>query len=200
MYGVRIEGYCLMTNHVHLVATPKREDSLGKAMGRTNLLYAQYINRKRLVGGKPFLWKKKGFPPHPLPKETKYSFFLGRGLGAPFFFRKKKGAPSKTLVPERLPSIECMGVAAAFGRIDSSPVRWAQKGDRPVCARASLRLRQSPFWARLRAPPCSTPCVSRTSPSGLTGKPFCCTMRPRLRPRTFALRQAAAARWRATPC
>lgn len=27
-YGVRIEGYCLMTNHVHIVATLKQEDSL----------------------------------------------------------------------------------------------------------------------------------------------------------------------------
>ncbi len=57
MYGVRIEGYCLMTNHAHLVASPKREDSLGKAMGRTKLLYAQYINRMHGCSG--HLWQNR---------------------------------------------------------------------------------------------------------------------------------------------
>ena len=27
-YGLRVVGYCLMTNHVHLVAVPDRSDSL----------------------------------------------------------------------------------------------------------------------------------------------------------------------------
>lgn len=56
-YGVRIEGYCLMTNHVHIIATPRREDALGKAMGRTNLRYAQYINRMHGRGG--HLWQNR---------------------------------------------------------------------------------------------------------------------------------------------
>ncbi|MCC6487965.1 MAG: transposase [Candidatus Hydrogenedentes bacterium] len=40
-----VTAYCLMTNHVHLVATPEREDSLSRALGRTHLMYAQYIHR-----------------------------------------------------------------------------------------------------------------------------------------------------------
>jgi putative transposase len=44
-YGLRIEGYCLMSNHVHLVAIPQEEDSLAKAVGRTHFRYSQYINR-----------------------------------------------------------------------------------------------------------------------------------------------------------
>jgi len=31
--GVRVLGYCLMTDHIHLVATPAREDSLNLAWG-----------------------------------------------------------------------------------------------------------------------------------------------------------------------
>ena len=58
-HGVRIEGYCLMSNHVHLVATPIGEDSLGKAMGRTNLLYAQYINQ--MHGRSGHLWQNRFF-------------------------------------------------------------------------------------------------------------------------------------------
>jgi REP element-mobilizing transposase RayT len=44
-FGVRVEGYCPMTNHVHLVVTPLQESSLPAALQRTNQLCAQYINR-----------------------------------------------------------------------------------------------------------------------------------------------------------
>jgi putative transposase len=44
-YGLEILGYCLMTNHVHLIAIPHAEDSLAKGIGRTHFRYSQYINR-----------------------------------------------------------------------------------------------------------------------------------------------------------
>ena len=34
-YSLSIDGYCLMPNHIHLVATPAKEESLAKAVGRT---------------------------------------------------------------------------------------------------------------------------------------------------------------------
>jgi putative transposase len=34
-YKLDLVGYCLMTNHVHLVAIPHAEDSLARAIGRT---------------------------------------------------------------------------------------------------------------------------------------------------------------------
>jgi putative transposase len=43
-YELEIAGYCLMSNHVHLVAIPHREESLAKAVGRTHFRYTQYIN------------------------------------------------------------------------------------------------------------------------------------------------------------
>jgi len=33
-YGLKLVGYCLMTNHVHILAEPAKADSLAKAMGR----------------------------------------------------------------------------------------------------------------------------------------------------------------------
>ena len=42
-HGMRVLGYCLMTNHIHLVATPAREDSLNLAVGRTHFLYTQSL-------------------------------------------------------------------------------------------------------------------------------------------------------------
>ena len=31
-YGLRVEAYCLMTNHVHIVVTPPQKDSLARAL------------------------------------------------------------------------------------------------------------------------------------------------------------------------
>ena len=42
-HGVRVLGYCLMTNHIHLVATPAQEDSLNLAVGRTHFIYTQSL-------------------------------------------------------------------------------------------------------------------------------------------------------------
>jgi putative transposase len=58
-YGLTVLGYCLMTNHIHLIATPWQEDSLARAMGRTDVLYAQYINR--LHGRSGHLWQNRFF-------------------------------------------------------------------------------------------------------------------------------------------
>ena len=54
-YGMRVHGYCLMTNHVHLVAIPDKEESLAKAIGRTHFCYSQYINRFHKRSG--HLWQ-----------------------------------------------------------------------------------------------------------------------------------------------
>lgn len=44
-YGVAVHAYCLMTNHVHLLATPVEADSLSRATRVVGSRYAQYINR-----------------------------------------------------------------------------------------------------------------------------------------------------------
>ncbi len=56
-FGLKIVGYCLMTNHVHLVATPSDELSLAKAVGRTDFLYTQYVNRLHRRSG--HLWQNR---------------------------------------------------------------------------------------------------------------------------------------------
>jgi putative transposase len=58
-FALQIEGYCLMTNHIHLVVTPQREDSLAQALKRVNQLYAQYVNR--LHGRSGHLWQNRFF-------------------------------------------------------------------------------------------------------------------------------------------
>ncbi|MBN1342768.1 MAG: transposase [Phycisphaerae bacterium] len=58
-FGLTVDGYCLMTNHVHLVATPADDDSMAGALKRTNQLYAQYVNR--LHGRSGHLWQDRFF-------------------------------------------------------------------------------------------------------------------------------------------
>jgi len=44
-YALELVGCCLMSNHVHIIAIPRTEDSLARAIGRTHFRYTQYINR-----------------------------------------------------------------------------------------------------------------------------------------------------------
>ena len=56
-FGVEVMGYCLMTNHIHVIATPFGEDALAKAVGRTHYRYTQYINR--FHGRSGHLWQNR---------------------------------------------------------------------------------------------------------------------------------------------
>ncbi len=56
-YGLAVSAFCLMTNHVHLVVTPETKQSLSKALGRTHLMYAQYVHR--LHGRLGHFWQNR---------------------------------------------------------------------------------------------------------------------------------------------
>ncbi len=58
-YSVSLQGYCLMTNHVHLILTPTTEMGLARAVGRTNLYYTQHVNRE--YGHSGHLWQNRYF-------------------------------------------------------------------------------------------------------------------------------------------
>ena len=67
-HGVKVLGYCLMPNHIHLVAIPAREDSLNLAVGRTHFLYTQYVNRLHDRSG--HLWQGRF---HSCPMDNAYT-------------------------------------------------------------------------------------------------------------------------------
>lgn len=58
-YGLTLLGYCLMPNHIHLIATPKTAPALARAVGRTHWRYAQYVNRRHQRSG--HLWQNRFF-------------------------------------------------------------------------------------------------------------------------------------------
>ena len=55
MYNVQIWAYCLMPNHVHLIAVPKTKDGLNLAIGEAHRRYTRRINFRE--GWRGHLWQ-----------------------------------------------------------------------------------------------------------------------------------------------
>jgi len=53
--GVEVWAYCLMPNHVHLIAVPGSEDGLGRAIGEAHRRYTRRINIREKWRG--YLWQ-----------------------------------------------------------------------------------------------------------------------------------------------
>ncbi len=58
-YQIDIWAYCLMPNHIHLLAVPHNEDGLAIGVGLTNQVYTRYLNRKYLRSGR--VWQNRFF-------------------------------------------------------------------------------------------------------------------------------------------
>jgi putative transposase len=58
-YDLDIWAYCLMPNHIHMVAVPGQNESLARLFNTVHMLYAQYFNRKRNATG--HLWQGRFF-------------------------------------------------------------------------------------------------------------------------------------------
>ncbi|MEQ8822043.1 MAG: transposase [Sumerlaeia bacterium] len=43
---LEVLAYCLMQNHIHIVAVPKQEESLAMALRRTHSFYSRYLNSR----------------------------------------------------------------------------------------------------------------------------------------------------------
>ena len=63
---VMIWSYCMMPNHVHLIAVPGTEDSLRKAIGEAHRRYTRYINFQK--GWKGHLWQGR-FASYPMDEQ-----------------------------------------------------------------------------------------------------------------------------------
>ena len=58
-HGLRIDAYCLMNNHIHLVARPEKKCSLERTLKPVFLRYAQHVNRRHKWGGR--VWQGRFF-------------------------------------------------------------------------------------------------------------------------------------------
>ncbi len=79
-YRLGIWAYCLMSNHIHLVATPQRPDSMARTLARTHLDYARYRKSWNVAAGisgrlasSPVLWMTNTFgEPWRIPSGTPF--------------------------------------------------------------------------------------------------------------------------------
>jgi len=65
-YSVEIWAYCLMPNHVHLIAVPDCAERLCRAIGEAHRRYTRQINFRENVNGKVKVyqfWENKNVPP-----------------------------------------------------------------------------------------------------------------------------------------
>lgn len=53
--GIKIWAYCLMDNHVHLIAVPQSKDSLAKGLGEAHRKYTRMVNFRH--GWRGYLWQ-----------------------------------------------------------------------------------------------------------------------------------------------
>jgi putative transposase len=56
---VRVLAFCLMTNHIHFIVVPERDDSLAVLFRRVHGRFAQYLNVRRHRTG--HLWQNRFF-------------------------------------------------------------------------------------------------------------------------------------------
>jgi len=57
--GLAIWAYCLMPNHVHLIAAPGRPTSMARGLGRTHAEYARHFNLRQRTCG--HVWQARFF-------------------------------------------------------------------------------------------------------------------------------------------
>jgi putative transposase len=58
-FEVEILSYCLMNNHVHFIAVPRKEESFAKLFNIAHMRYTQYYNAK--IKNKGHLWHGRFF-------------------------------------------------------------------------------------------------------------------------------------------
>ena len=59
LHRLSILGYCLMPNHVHLIAVPEREDSMARALHLAHGRYSTYLNARQQRTG--HVWQNRYF-------------------------------------------------------------------------------------------------------------------------------------------
>jgi putative transposase len=58
-FGVEVAGYCLMSNHVHLILIPSTEEGLQQVLKPLHMRYAQRLNRAKAQQG--HVWQGRYF-------------------------------------------------------------------------------------------------------------------------------------------
>ena len=72
-YEMDLWAYCLMSNHVHLLAVPRRADSLARTVGHAHMMYSRQVNSH--YGWTGHLWANRFYS---APVEPEQSWVIAR--------------------------------------------------------------------------------------------------------------------------
>ena len=75
-WGVEVWAYCLMPNHVHLIAVPSTEDGLARAIGQAHCRYTRMVNFRENWRG--YLWQGRFAS---FPMDESYFISCARYIG-----------------------------------------------------------------------------------------------------------------------
>lgn len=151
--GVEVWAYCLMPNHVHLIAAPRHPGALAQAVGDTHRRYTQRINSRE--GWSGFLWQGR-FGSFPMDEDyllTCARYVVHNPVRAGIVARAAEwpwsslrahllGSPDPLLTPR--PLADRIGDLAAFFATDGdspnySALRNASVNGRPLGSQAWLK-------------------------------------------------------------
>ena len=170
--GVEVWAYCLMPNHVHLIATPSRPEALAEAVGATHLRYTRLINRRERWTG--YLWQGR-FASFPMDEDyllacTRYvglnpvrAGLTARAIDWPWSSVRAhvEGRADPLLTPG--PLAGRIGAAMAhFHDLDVEDearrkLRQASTTGRPLGAAAWVKALEASTGRKLAAPPMGRP-------------------------------------------
>ena len=115
-FAVEIWAYCLMPNHVHLIAVPFSEDALRGAIGETHRCYTRHVNFRE--GWRGHLWQGR-FSSYPM--DEKYLLAAARYIEL---------NPVKAKLVERPEEYPWSSATAHINKADDQLVRAAPLLDR----------------------------------------------------------------------
>jgi len=94
--GIAIWAYCLMPNHIHLIAVPETEQALRRAIGEAHRRYTRRIN---------FREKWRGFLDSAIPEnqldQLRDHERTGRPLGDATFLQRLEELIGRILLPKK---------------------------------------------------------------------------------------------------
>jgi putative transposase len=146
--GVRLLAWCLMSNHVHLVAVAEQEDSLSVLFRRLHGRYAQMTNARRLRTG--HLWQNRFYSCPLSSSHLRYVLaYVERnpvraGLAArPEDYQWSSAAAHLGLAKDRYSLLD-----QDFWQLQGGPAGWAELLATPEEAIQSRLLRRCTFAGR----------------------------------------------------
>jgi len=170
--GVEVWAYCLMPNHVHLIATPSRPEALAEAVGAAHLRYTRQVNRREEWSG--YLWQGR-FASFPMDEDylvtcARYvglnpvrAGLTARAIDWPWSSVRAhvEGRPDPLLTAR--PLIDRLGGALAdFFDLDVAEearrnLRRASTTGRPIGAAEWIKALEAETGRSLQAPPMGRP-------------------------------------------